>query len=154
MVLALALVTAVVPASARAEEGGYKDPATRLVWSPSILSLGDTLSTWDWADTYYAPNYAVWDVNASGVLTYYDDWRLPTVKELQKAIADGTIEAVNRSQAYTYTTSTYLFWSSDSKGTKAYAVSVKFDATGHVTGGGQAVNLNKASAIDAFLVRP
>lgn len=149
----LTLLAWAVPVGA--EEGGYVDPATGLVWSPSMREVTDSWWTWDGSQAL-AASTGVWDVDAFGVPTFYDDWRVPTVKELQKAVADGTIQALlprNPDGSLMYHGTVYL-WSSESRGNKGWAVSVVIDKNGNVTGGGKAIVAMKDSALDVFLVRP
>lgn len=151
----LALVLcASTPTSAFADEGGTKDSAG-LVWSRS--QKVETGSWWNWDQAYgNAANYAVSDVDPLGQSAFYDDWRLATVKELQRAIADGTMNTIvprTPEGPYYYD---ILIWSADARGSSAWTVLVKRQDVSpwDVTGGGEATFRKKNSLYtEVFFVR-
>ena len=128
------------------EQGGLLDGSTGLVWSQSQAKETGSWWTWDGAKTR-AANYAV---------ATYDDWRVPTVKQLQTAIANGTIALLipkNAQGGPLYKGKVYL-WSSESRGNKGWAVSLEINDLGGVVGGGEAKLFLKDSGFDVFFVRP
>ncbi len=149
------LTVATCTTFSRGEEGGNVDPLTGVVWSQS--QRAETGSWWRWnSAATRAADYWVMDVDQFGVLTQYSDWRVPTVRELQAAIADGTIGALiprNSNGSPMYAGTVYL-WSSESRGSKGWAVSVTINSSGQVTGGGTAKLFVKDSASTCFFVRP
>lgn len=136
-------------------EGGLLDLSTGLAWSQS--QAGETGSWWTWnGAATRAAGYVVNEFDDAGnVVATYDDWRVPTVKELQTAIANGTIEWLiprNEFGGPIYGGKVWL-WSSESRGTKGWAVSLEVNALGEVIGGGEARLFLKGSGFDVFLVR-
>jgi hypothetical protein len=120
--LAFVTLFAMAIGSATAQEGGYKDTHTGKVWSQSQTTM--TGYIYDWVSSNGAAlNYSVWDLNAQGQMTLYDDWRLPTVSELQAALADGTIQAINNNNGF-YSNTSYLFWTGEQRGNKAWAMRI------------------------------
>jgi hypothetical protein len=157
-VMAFALLAAAAPARAdwAYQNGGLQDLSTGLVWSRS--QAGQTGSWWTWPTSQTnAANYVTHDYDAAGnVIATYSDWRVATIKELQVAIQNGTINQLiprNAQGGPLYYGSVYL-WSSESRGTKGWAVNVVIDSSGQVTGGGQPVLFLKGSGFDVFFVRP
>jgi hypothetical protein len=124
--------------------GGYQDPATGLIWSGSYGRQTGSWWTWGTAQQKAA------DYVASDATGTYSDWRVPTVKELQTAIQDGTFGQLPLGP---YGGTVYL-WSSESRGNKGWAVSITVDANGAVVGGGQPVLFLKGSGFDVHFVRP
>lgn len=151
-----AIILVLSCSQAFAEEGGYKDPNTGKVWVRSPHSASDWISA-----VMFAANLGVWDLNSQGVMTYYDDWRLPTVAELQTAIANGTIQWINQNNGDYMRTGRFSYWTSTTQGkNKAYMVWVQFNSLGEVvvsqSGQSEAV-LQKpgfGAYIGAFIVRP
>ncbi len=147
------------------QEGGYKDLQTGLVWSQSqFIETGSSWLTWDLA-TSRAAAYSVEGLDANGVSTLYEDWRLPTVTEVQQAIRNGVFDVINATFTdpvtgqvhYAYGTSG--IWTSVARGTKAYVVILykDYDANGVLQyypelSGGTEMWL-KGSGTDAFFVR-
>ena len=141
---------------ARAELGGYVQPSTGVVWSQSHKGETGSWATWPYAKAR-AADYQVVDSDAAGNSTLYSDWRLPTIAELQAAIADGTIEQLiprNSLGRPRYHGKVYT-WSSESRSKKfAWAVTLLIDADGRVIGGGEPVLFGTSSAFDIWFVRP
>lgn len=122
----LALLTAALTGAAwcgpaRADEGGYVDPTTDLVWSRTLSELTGGVVSRAYAENY-AAGYAIWDVNEFGVPTLYDDWRLPTVAELQWAMKSGAFDHVARRKADGTIINSGLYHTSESKGKNYYYV--------------------------------
>lgn len=143
---------------ARADQGGYVDPGTGLVWSPSQSKLnGYRQYTWDQAQSS-AASYQIWDYDAAGSLRLYDDWRMPTVSELQSAIYDGTLELLwpkNSIGGPLYKGEVFVWSSEAPKGKKyAWVVRVVVDDAGHIVAGGEAVLFHRTASTDVFFVRP
>lgn len=115
--------------------------AATLSWSQDFYVA--TSSTWTWTG---ATNHA-----ANLVEGGFSDWRLPTRAEWQAAIQAGTVGPLqpNLPQGNYY-------WTADTKGTKAYAITVTTDASGNVIAAqsGQTALLVKTSAIYGVAVRP
>ena len=151
-----AIILALSCSQVFAQEGGFKDPNTGKVWSYHRYDSG---GTWQYA-TNYAAGFGVWDLNSQGVLTYYDDWRLPTVTELQAAIANGTIEWVNQNSNIVIRNRPGLFWTSTLTGKKPWYVWIWFGPNGEViqSESGKAekdpFNYGSQSYIWAFMIRP
>ncbi len=80
----------------------------------------------------HAANYVVVDVDANGNTVAYDDWRLPTIREVRAAIQDGALAKVMpimqypNGQYYCPTTRP-LIWTSETRGTRAFAVQLVRD---------------------------
>lgn len=128
------------------EKGGLLDGSTGLVWSQSQAKETGSWWTWDTSKTR-AANYAV---------ATYDDWRVPTVKQLQTAISNGTIALLipkNAQGGPLYYGKVYL-WSSESRGNRGWAVSLDINNLGEVVGGGEAKLFLKDSGFEVFFVRP
>ena len=139
------------------QNGGLQDLSTGLVWSQSQYQ--ETGSFWTLGVVgQRAANYVTYDRDINGNVTAtYADWRLPTVKELQKAIANGTINQVIPRDAegnpIFYTS--FYYPTSEMRGKKYWVVRVEFDAaTGQVIGGGETMLVTKESWFDAYFVRP
>jgi hypothetical protein len=136
------------------QNGGQQDLSTGLVWSQS--QAAETGSWWTWPTSQTnAANYVTHDYDASGtVIATYADWRVPTVAELQTAIANGTMNQLVPRDPPLYAGSSYV-WSSQSRGNKGWAVRVVRDeTTGDVVAGGEAVLFLKGSGFEVFFVRP
>lgn len=152
--LAITLLVAMGMA-VRAEEGGVKD-TTGLVWSKSQKL--ETGSWWSWAPaTTNAANYSIVDVDATGALKTYDDWRLPTVYEIQAAIQDGTLAKVMPTgTSGPYYTNTWI-WTSETRGNKAWMVQAVRDSSDpwplNVASSGASQLWLKTAAFEAFFVR-
>lgn len=148
-----AIILALSCSQVFADEGGYKDPSTGKVWVRSPHSAADWQSA-----TMFAANLGVWDLNSQGVMTYYDDWRLPTVSELQTAIANGTIQWINQNNGDYMRTGRFSYWTSTRRGSSAYMVWVQFNSNGEVvvsqSGQSEPVNLKWGAYIGSFIVRP
>jgi hypothetical protein len=145
--MALALVVA-GPAPALGDGGGTTD-STGLVWSMSQKLETGSWWYWDSANANAANYWVVED----GVT--YDDWRLPTVQELQGAILDGTMNLIvprTPQGPYYYD---ILIWSADTRGAKAWTVLVQRDETTlNVTGGGATyLKTKRLFATEVFFVR-
>ena len=159
IVMATLLVAAALPALAdwANQNGGLQDLSTGLVWSPSQTQA--TGSWWSWTGAKArAADYVTHDYDEAGnVIATYSDWRLPTVKELQTAISNGTMNQLvprnaDGSAALYYGVEV---WSSESRGNKAWTVTVIRDkASGDVIGGGEATLWLKGSGFESFFVRP
>lgn len=138
------------------QEGGTKDLLTGLVWSDSYSTISGSIWTWGPAQQQAAA-YAVYERDASGtVVAVYDDWRVPTVAELQMAIRDGTLGQVWNPGRFVPGSRVWV-WSSEARGGRAaWAVEVYLDSSGQVIASksGKAVVLDKGSAIEVFFVRP
>lgn len=117
------------------EQGGLLDGSTGLVWSQSHRAETGSWWSWNGAKTR-AANY---------VVATYDDWRVPTVKELQTAIANGTMKLAKPSAGG--------LWSSEARGNKAWWVSLEFNNLGEVDGGGVAKLSLKDSGFEVLFVR-
>ena len=127
------------------EKGGLLDGSTGLVWSQSQVAETGSLWTWNGAKTR-AANYVVSERDTAGnVVATYDDWRVPTVKELQTAIANGTMKLAKPSAGG--------LWSSEARGNKAWWVSLEFNNLGEVDGGGVAKQSLKDSGFEVLFVR-
>jgi len=141
----------------RAEEGGYKDTATGKVWLESIRGFpGGGVDDFLYCRSFAAA-FNIWDVNTSGVPTLYDDWRLPTVKEMQDAIANGTLQHVNQNANYKYSNVNFGFHTSDVKGSKNWVVWVQFGPNGEVIGNSvPELRPYKPTALwsSAYMIRP
>ncbi len=168
--LAFALLVA-MGMTVRAAEGGVKD-SSGLVWSQSQKL--ETGSWWDWTfATTNAANYSIVDVDAIGTSTIYDDWRLPTVHEIQAAILDGTLAKVMPIGYYTekhyigselvihvHATPLYYttwIWTAETRGNKAWMVQVVRDSSDpwplNVASSGASQLWLKTAAFEAFFVR-
>lgn len=147
-----------------AAEGGVKD-SSGLVWSQSQKL--ETGSWWDWTfATTNAANYSIVDVDAIGTPTIYDDWRLPTVHEMQAAILDGTLAKVmpilrktdikGVVHEYPVYFNTWI-WTAETRGNKAWAVWVERDTAYPwpliVGTSGSKQLILKTGAFEAFFVR-
>jgi hypothetical protein len=89
-------------------DGGCKDLRTGLVWS---LQVPGAVS-WDYTRDY----------GENLVEGGFDDWRMPTVEELETAFANGA------PTHFVYHTGDFLFWSSEHRGSRwAWATSLMFD---------------------------
>ena len=127
------------------EQGGLLDGSTGLVWSQSQIKETGSLWTWNGAKTR-AADY---------VVATYDDWRVPTVKQLQTAIANGTIDLLLPKDALgdpLHYGEVWL-WSSEGRGIWGWAVRVKINGLGEVVGGGDKKLSLKDSGFDVFFVR-
>ena len=159
-ILAAVLAVTVWAAPSQADEGGYIDP-NGLVWSQTLYDIDGTVTDWKWAQTY-AANYSIWDMDEFGEPTLYDDWRIPTVKELQRAVSDGTLNNVlARNPDGTFANmlpGSNHFPSSEAKGNTAYYVTVIVnDSNTQVIGGGEVATWGVKSGKrlgNAIMVRP
>lgn len=153
--LAVATLAMLACSAAMALDGGYKNTNTGLVWSDSLRALANgTSADWPYA-TNYAANYAVWDVNDNGVLTYYSDWRLPTQAELQAALTDGTVQYINQnSPSYRFLSTDRYFWTSTTRGNKAWLIHIRFGASGEVVSWDGNWATKNMWLVEAYMVRP
>jgi hypothetical protein len=134
------------------QNGGLQDLSTGLVWSQSQYQETNSWWTFDVAPQR-AANYVTYDLNGDA----YSDWRLPRVKELQTAIANGTLnqvlprDAVGIPLFYT----TFFYQTSEMRGKQHWVVDVVFDpVTGQVIGGGRAWLTRPGGWSDLYFVRP
>jgi hypothetical protein len=143
------LVGIAVPALAAWTLGGYQDPATGKVWSPSLYAqTGGSWSTWPWA-AQHAADYVSTDGTGS-----YSDWRLPTVKELQTAVADGTINTLLPRNPDGSVITLAPLWTSETRGNKAWSVHIIVDPNTQQISGWSTVLGSKGDAWDAYFIRP
>lgn len=110
--------------------------AAALTWTQNTYYVG----TWDNAVTEAAAH----------VEGGFDDWRLPTVAEIQAALQDGSFGQIDPNVNYWY------HWTSKKSGTWAYAARVVSDANGDVIASqsGQVDKILKRSSVHAKFVRP
>lgn len=156
---ALSVIPAVTSLPASAEtaqlDGGTKDLATGLVWSPSYYAISRSLWTWGPAQQQAAAYVAYERDEWGNVTAAYDDWRVPTVAELQMAIRNGTLGQIWNGAAFTR--GRVSVWSGEDRGNRAaWAVEVHLDGAGRVLAeqSGKAVVLDKRSGLEVFFVRP
>lgn len=152
--LAVATLAILVCSAALAVDGGYKQPNTGIVWAFDTIYFS---SDWKTA-TSYAANYSVSDLNDNGVMTTYSDYRLPTVAEMQAAIADGTITYVNQHSPHPIGGDIFV-WTSDFRGKgsrSAYVVHIQYGPNGEVitSNSGQASLALINSSVFSYMVRP
>jgi hypothetical protein len=82
----------------------------------------------------------------------FSDWRLPTRAELQSAIQNGTLPAITVIPP----SSSFWIWTSERKGTRAYAVVITTDAAGVVipSQSGSVQLPLRRSNLNAVAIRP
>jgi hypothetical protein len=173
LALFAAACLAAAPAAAPAQtyafaDGGLKDLNTGLIWDGSIATIAHTAANWTYANTY-AANYTV---TIGGVT--YDDWRLPTLAEMQQATANPDLmtELFDRwnpegsLDGAVYTESANLYFTSTvAKGSDYYAVPITIGMwfqpgsnvpvkTVFVSAGTPEATNKSFSYRDAFMVRP
>jgi hypothetical protein len=147
----LALFLGLVANVAHAQVGGGTPDTHGVIWSPS--QVGATGSYWTWtAASRRAADYVRTDATGT-----YSDWELPTIAEVQWALADGTLQwliPLNADGTAMY--GSVPVWTSQTKGQKAYAVRLFVDPpTGLIdySRSGQVELLSKTSWGEAFFVR-
>lgn len=107
---------------------------------PTVSWSQEFAGSWTWSA---AKNQA-----ANLVEGGYSDWRLPTRAEFQSAIQGATLPALSAG--------TYLYWTSEKQGNRAWAVTIATDASGNVIpsqSGGTSLIL-QASFVHAIAIRP
>ena len=146
--LTLASLT-MLACNVRADEYEFLDPSTGKTWSPSIGHIIGGSGNYP-----YMSQYA-----ADFVSTNYNDWRIPTLAEMQEAIANGTIQRINQTNIFgmyiSYANgSGALVWTSTRRGNKNWAVDIRFDMNGSVISSRAFLTEYKLSDIHSYMVRP
>jgi hypothetical protein len=154
MALTVVLLGADLSGPAHADEGGYVDPATDLVWSKTLMELGQGSCSRGYS-LKFAANYSIQDVDEFGVPRVYSDWRLPTVAELQGAILSGALINVIMRNADGTIRDGY-FQTSEGNGKKCKFVVVRktADRMAVDVAASGAVYVGGDMAVQAVMVRP
>jgi hypothetical protein len=127
------------------EEGGWKDTETGLVWFDLVVSNDGDPFTGNEAFTWSGVNQATSGLVLFGLDDFFpipvplDDWRLPTIEEMQTAADHGIGDASDQAVAdgmmpilYGTPGVGYLWWSDYVRGKNATAVNMRTGAKGKV----------------------
>ena len=139
----------VLLADTATQESGWlmtRDNVTGLIWEMKTddNSIHDKDNTYTWANAQSMFIATLNQQNFGG----YSDWRLPTRAEFQSAIQGATLP--------TLSVGTYLYWTSEKQGNRAWAVTIATDANGSVIpsqSGGTSLIL-QTSFVHAIATRP